>query len=51
MRSWITSLCEVAGASVAAAGVTSLLSGPWVAVSAVVAGAGLVLVGVLDGGR
>jgi hypothetical protein len=51
MRSWITSLCEVAGASVAAGGVTSMLSGPWVAVSAVVAGVGLVLVGVLDGGR
>ena len=45
MRSWITSLCEVAGASVAAAGVTSMLSGPWVAVSAVVAGVGLVLGG------
>lgn len=51
MRSWVTSVCEVFGATMIVGAVVSLFAGPVVEFSVLSAGVGLVLLGVVEAGR
>lgn len=51
MRSWITSVCEVFGATMIVGSVVALFAGPVVEFSVLSAGVGLVVLGVVEGAR